>query len=138
MPPQTQSAAVRHASAGTTATRNPSLYRKAGPVPKIMPHLPAFLRQRHATRQRIAALEALTATVPQRLNGMELDLMGLHAQVTGDSILMGTTSVQQAGIISAQTRRSDEAACAALAELIWTPAERLAFHAMRADADGAA
>ena len=130
MTPVTQSAPVRHWNADAGAT-TPSLDRKAGTVLKIMPHLPAFWRQRHATRTDTA----------RRLARVEVEVEALGAQVTLDSIVLGTTKAHltpEPGVITAATRRSDEATCAALAELIWTPAERLAFHAMRADADGGA
>lgn len=86
MPPQTQSAAARHASAGTTATRSPYLVAKDGTVIHIMHHLSARRRQRHASRIEDA----------RRLARLEVQVDALSAQVTADSILMGTTSVQQA------------------------------------------
>ena len=122
----TQSAAARHASAGTTATRNPNLSEKDESVISIRPHLSALWRQRRATRDRIAALE-----VSDRRTRVEID--ALHAQVTADSLLMGTSSVQQPGVISAETRQSDEEILLALAERLWTPVELAVFAALNAE-----
>ena len=125
MTASTQSAPVRHGCASTEATRNPSLTGKARTVISILHHLGASRRQRHAARIEDA----------RRLARLEVEVDALHAQVALDSVVLGTAATP--GEITAQTRRSDEAACAALAELIWTPAERLAFHAMRAEGGAA-
>lgn len=87
--------------------------------------------------QRLAALPS-GAEDARRLARLEVEVEALGAQVTLDSIVLGTTKAHltpEPGVITAQTRRSDEATCAALAALIWTPAERLALGALTADTD---
>ena len=119
----TQSAPVRHGRASTRATRYPNLCDKDGPVDPIMHQRLARAEQRRLSRLR-AADEA------RRLARLEVEVEALGAQVTLDSIVIGTTKAHLApepGVITRETRLSDEATCAALAALIWTPAERLAF-----------
>jgi len=91
----------------------------------------------HACPQ-CAQTAALAAEMRDRLRTVEILLSITQERMVADSLLLGTdsTHLPEPGEITADTRRSDEAACAALAERIWTPAERVAFHGMRADADG--
>jgi hypothetical protein len=97
-----------------------------------------ILHQRLARREqrRLSRLRAVDDA--RRLARVEVWVDAIQGQMTADSVVLGTSSVQQApepGVITRQARLSDEAACAALAELIWTPAERLALGALTAGTD---
>ena len=99
---------------------------------------PDVLHQRLARRSQRHAAQRRPVEAERRIATLEALLHITQERMVADSLLLGTdsTHLPEPGEITAQTRRSDEAACAALAELTWTPAERVAFHGMRADADG--
>lgn len=95
-----------HGYAGASAA--PSLSGRPGIAMSILPHLAARLR--HPRRSRFDAF---------------MDGLGREAAT-------GCPAPRPHALISAATRRSDEASCAALAARLWTPAEREAFRSLTA------
>lgn len=91
-----------------TRAQDPNLSRKAGSIVSILPHLAARLR--HPRRSRFDAL-----------------MDGLRREAP-----TGCPAPRPHAVISAATRRSDEAACEALAARLWTTAEREAFRSLTA------
>ena len=112
MTPATKGALAR-CSHSETRARYPNLSDKAGTVDDILHQRLARREQRRLSRLR-AADEA------RRLARVEVEVEALGAQVTLDSIVIGTTKAHltpEPGVITRETRLSDEATCAALADI---------------------
>lgn len=83
---------------------------------------------RRAQRQAACASRQTNIQDARRLARMEVEIDAIRGQMTADSILMGTASVQLApGEITAQTRRSDEEALLELAKRLWPANEYVAI-----------